>query len=246
MRNLFNAFDSKYMILKYFIFALFVCCFLCSCKSSNDNKLDIIRKSFNCNKDSAKIIEEVLDDCELEIKSSKNVSREKTKDFDGSFAYKIILDDLTCHEHDEKFYYVYLDYDCEIRYITIWSEYLYFNYELKQTYTQLHTKYDASYDVNFILGKDYVNCFGDMNQSIKYGQYATAPTFLEGSASKAYFLGWTIDGYNIIDVNTYKITEETNFTALWVKTNFFETNVFIPGGEAFESNSSFDFTAKKE
>lgn len=70
--------------------------------------------------------------------------------------------------------------------------------------------YDISqttYNVNFMIPAGYTYTGKDSQQVIA-GEYATAPVFTNQPNN---FLGWSIDGENIISVSDYKINNDTLF-----------------------------------
>ena len=71
----------------------------------------------------------------------------------------------------------------------------------------LHIEYVTDYDyvVTFIVDNDHILC------PVSEGEFAVEP--IEPIKFGYEFLGWTIDGENIVDVTKYPITEDVTFTA---------------------------------
>lgn len=66
-------------------------------------------------------------------------------------------------------------------------------------------KYDVQFKVDNAV-------YGDL-QIVARNEYATVPTAPE--KAKYMFKGWSVDGANIVDISTYKITQNTTFIAVF-------------------------------
>lgn len=68
------------------------------------------------------------------------------------------------------------------------------------------------YDVTFMVDNEEYN-----TQIVTSGQYATVPT--APTKTDYEFVGWSIDGVNIVDISAHPITMNTTFIALFVELN---------------------------
>lgn len=236
---------KKFLNVFCFILVLLSCSFLCACGGNPDDDSSYDRDAspmeqstryiadgFECSKNKALAMEEIFDDCGIKVQKSSYVTRDETRDWDNTSAYIVKWDVTLNGKYSQERFYVYLDDDKKIVDVRIWSDYLYKNYEFVQTANQLYIKQHSSFSVTFDLVKDYSCYWGNLNQSIKYGNYATAPTFTNYNVSEK-FIGWSVDGQNVVDVSTYMIKGNTTFIALWEPDTYFEVNFMLPAGATY-------------
>ncbi len=63
-------------------------------------------------------------------------------------------------------------------------------------------------------------------QEVQNGGYASKPAF-----DSEYFCGWTVNGYDTVNISTYKITANTTFTAKFGSWTRFETEMLYAYGD---------------
>lgn len=92
-----------------------------------------------------------------------------------------------------------------------------------------------SYDVNFVVDGNVVE-----TNIVENGKYS-AVTDIIPTKNRYKFIGWSIDGVNVVDVSNFVITNNTNFICVWADRVGFDDDIITVSSTPINVSSVYEY-----